>query len=65
MIKLTTPWEQVLLEHISGYLKEKQVAGDGKHGFIESKLCLTNPSQIACSDRAPGVVDERRVVNVT
>ena len=43
-------------------MREKNVPGNSQHGFTEDKSFLSN--LVACCDRRPALVEERRVVAV-
>ena len=54
---------EVLLEHISGHMKEEKLTGNDQHGSTKGTSCLT--SLIVFYDKMTGFVDEGKVVDVT
>lgn len=50
--------EQVILEGISRYTKDKNMTGSSEHEFRHGKSCFTH--LIPCCDEMAGLVDEGR-----
>lgn len=55
------PW-QIIMKTISEHVKDKKVIGNGQHGFLKRKFCLTN--MVAFYDEITVLPDERKRVDV-
>lgn len=54
--------EQIILEPISKHMKDRNMIGSSKHGFMKGKSCLAN--LIAFYDEVTVLMDEGRVMDV-
>ena len=62
LVRLIWALQRILLEHISGHMKEKKVTGNCQCAFTKGKSCLNN--LIAAFDKMTGFVGEGRVAEV-
>lgn len=54
--------DQLILETISKYIKDRNVTGSSQHGFMKGKPCLIN--LIVFSDELIGFVDNGKSVDI-